>query len=437
MKKLLLIILLQLLLFSFSYADIFSVKNNVNITVDGIRILFDESTGKPFIDNNSRTLVPLRTVLEAYGALVDWDFQKREAIINYNNVIIKVPITKKFIYKNNMAYINDTEAIIKDSKTYIPIRKVIELIGGEVNYDMNSNTVIINKNHFIKDKITLNNNLLYQLQDIDFNQILNSNFDILIMDYSAYGDDESAYSKNQIVELKDKGIVTLGYISIGEAETYRYYWTKNFSDNNFLGIENKDWDENYKVRYWDEKWQNIIFNYLDKLIDAGFDGAYLDIVDGYEYWSDEDNNEKKLLGDPNSEEESANLMIDFIVEINQYCKEKNPDFLIVPQNGSNIIKYDNGKYISNIDGIGIEDLWYMETLKRDEVDVTARIDNLNRISNAGKFVLVTDYLYDDSESDYENEVRINNFISNANEYDFKYYIANKNRNLDDMIIFKE
>jgi cysteinyl-tRNA synthetase len=420
-----------------SYADIFSVKNNVNITVDGIRILFDESTGKPFIDNNSRTLVPLRTVLEAYGALVDWDFQKREAIINYNNVIIKVPITKKFIYKNNMAYINDTEAIIKDSKTYIPIRKVIELIGGEVNYDMNSNTVIINKNHFIKDKITLNNNLLYQLQDIDFNQILNSNFDILIMDYSAYGDDESAYSKNQIVELKDKGIVTLGYISIGEAETYRYYWTKNFSDNNFLGIENKDWDENYKVRYWDEKWQNIIFNYLDKLIDAGFDGAYLDIVDGYEYWSDEDNNEKKLLGDPNSEEESANLMIDFIVEINQYCKEKNPDFLIVPQNGSNIIKYDNGKYISNIDGIGIEDLWYMETLKRDEVDVTARIDNLNRISNAGKFVLVTDYLYDDSESDYENEVRINNFISNANEYDFKYYIANKNRNLDDMIIFKE
>ncbi len=437
MKKLLLIILLQLLLFSFSYADIFSVKNNVNITVDGIRILFDESTGKPFIDNNSRTLVPLRTVLEAYGALVDWDFQKREAIINYNNVIIKVPITKKFIYKNNMAYINDTEAIIKDSKTYIPIRKVIELIGGEVNYDMNSNTVIINKNHFIKDKITLNNNLLYQLQDIDFNQILNSNFDILIMDYSTYGDDESAYSKNQIVELKDKGIVTLGYISIGEAETYRYYWTKNFSDNNFLGIENKDWDENYKVRYWDEKWQNIIFNYLDKLIDAGFDGAYLDIVDGYEYWSDEDNNEKKLLGDPNSEEESANLMIDFIVEINQYCKEKNPDFLIVPQNGSNIIKYDNGKYISNIDGIGIEDLWYMETLKRDEVDVTARIDNLNRISNAGKFVLVTDYLYDDSESDYENEVRINNFISNANEYDFKYYIANKNRNLDDMIIFKE
>ncbi len=437
MKKLLLIILLQLLLFSFSYADIFSVKNNVNITVDGIRILFDESTGKPFIDNNSRTLVPLRTVLEAYGALVDWDFQKREAIINYNNVIIKVPITKKFIYKNNMAYINDTEAIIKDSKTYIPIRKVIELIGGEVNYDMNSNTVIINKNHFIKDKITLNNNLLYQLQDIDFNQILNSNFDILIMDYSAYGDDESAYSKNQIVELKDKGIVTLGYISIGEAETYRYYWTKNFSDNNFLGIENKDWDENYKVRYWDEKWQNIIFNYLDKLIDAGFDGAYLDIVDGYEYWSDEDNNEKKLLGDPNSEEESANLMIDFIVEINQYCKEKNPDFLIVPQNGSNIIKYDNGKYISNIDGIGIEDLWYMETLKRDEVDVTARIDNLNRISNAGKFVLVTDYLYDDSESDYENEVRINNFISNANKHDFKYYIANKNRNLDNMIIFKE
>jgi len=177
MKKILLIILLQLLLFSVSYADIFSAQNNVNITIDGVRILFDEYTGNPFIDINSRTLVPLRKVLEAYGALVDWDSQKREVIINYNNIIIKVPIDKKIIYRNNLVYINDTEAIIKDSRTYIPIRKVVELIGGEVNYDMDSRTVIINKNHFIKDTIISNNNLLYQLQDADFNKILDSKFD--------------------------------------------------------------------------------------------------------------------------------------------------------------------------------------------------------------------------------------------------------------------
>ena len=266
-----------------------------------------------------------------------------------------------------------------------------------------------------------------KLEPRDFNHVSFS------MDYSAYGDDESAYSKNQISELKNNGIVPLGYIGIGEAETYRYYWTENFNNNSFLGIENEDWDENYKVRYWDEKWQNIVFNYLDKLIDAGFDGAYLDIVDAYEYWADGDNNEKKLLGDPNSEEESANLMIDFIVEINQYCKKKNPNFLIVPQNGSDIIKYDNWKYISNIDGIGIEDLWYMETMKREKIDVTTRVDNLKRISNAGKFVLVTDYLYDKNQSKYKNETRINDFINNANIYGFKYYIANKNRNLDDII----
>jgi cysteinyl-tRNA synthetase len=48
---------------------------------------------------------------------------------------------------------------------------------------------------------------------------------------------------------------------------------------------------NFKVRYWDENWKNIIYGdsdaYIDKIINAGFDGAYLDIIDGFEYFEDE------------------------------------------------------------------------------------------------------------------------------------------------------
>ncbi len=50
--------------------------------------------------------------------------------------------------------------------------------------------------------------------------------------------------------------------------------------------ENPNWPGNYKVRYWDPEWQAIIFEYEDKILNAGFDGVYLNIIDAFEYWED-------------------------------------------------------------------------------------------------------------------------------------------------------
>ena len=56
----------------------------------------------------------------------------------------------------------------------------------------------------------------------------------------------------------------------------------------FLAEENPDWEGNYKVKYWNTDWQNIIYGnnnaYVKKIIDAGFDGVYLDIIDAFEYF---------------------------------------------------------------------------------------------------------------------------------------------------------
>jgi len=42
------------------------------------------------------------------------------------------------------------------------------------------------------------------------------------------------------------------------------------------------------VRYWDPNWQYIICgssdSYVNRIVNAGFDGVYLDLVDEYEYF---------------------------------------------------------------------------------------------------------------------------------------------------------
>ena len=79
-------------------------------------------------------------------------------------------------------------------------------------------------------------------------------------------------------------------MSIGEGEDYRYYWQSSYNTNppEWLSGPNPDWPGNYKVKYWLDSWKAIIYGnneaYLDKLLEAGFDSTYLDIIDGYEYF---------------------------------------------------------------------------------------------------------------------------------------------------------
>ncbi|MCI0471716.1 MAG: endo alpha-1,4 polygalactosaminidase, partial [Candidatus Aminicenantes bacterium] len=82
--------------------------------------------------------------------------------------------------------------------------------------------------------------------------------------------------------------LVLAYLSIGEAENYRWYWQAGWKPGNpsWLGAENPDWKGNYAVSYWASEWQAIVFQYVDAIIAAGFDGVYLDKIDEYEYWEE-------------------------------------------------------------------------------------------------------------------------------------------------------
>ncbi len=118
-----------------------------------------------------------------------------------------------------------------------------------------------------------------------------TNDDIIIMD-AFYGSSE--YTPSQIQRLKTKKSggrrLVIAYMSIGEAEDYRYYWKIAWNKNPpaWLDKENPDWKGNYKVKYWEQGWQEVIVSgknsYVQKIMNAGFDGVYLDIVDAFEYF---------------------------------------------------------------------------------------------------------------------------------------------------------
>lgn len=162
-------------------------------------------------------------------------------------------------------------------------------------------TTIYNENSGVITNLQDAKNFLYLIQpDNEYsskqefvNAVKNTNYDFIIMDYFF---DDSEFTTSEITELKQKANggtrLLICYMSIGEAEDYRYYWKDSWSSNppSWLGTENPDWEGNYKIKYWKSDWQEIIFgndnSYLYKIINTGFDGVYLDIIDGYEFWED-------------------------------------------------------------------------------------------------------------------------------------------------------
>ena len=230
------------------------------------------------------------------------------------------------------------------------------------------------------------NDFLYQLQNLDLSAIGDTAYDLVVMDYSADGSDETAFTAAQIAVLKLRPggeKIVLAYMSIGEAEDYRFYWQDGWEtgDPTWLDAENPDWQGNYKVHYWDPAWQAIILSYTDRLLDAGFDGAYLDIIDAYEYYT----NQGRGV--------AAQEMADFVAAIRAYARARDPDFYIFPQNAPELATLV-ADYLDSVDGIGQEDIYY--GYEEDDVmtppAVSAELEGyLDLFRNAGKLVLTVDY----------------------------------------------
>ncbi len=142
-------------------------------------------------------------------------------------------------------------------------------------------------------------NFLYLLNNERFDSklafidaVANTNYDVFITDL--FFTDGTPFTAAEVERLKQKANggkrLVICYMSIGEAEDYRHYWQSDWKRHKpaWLARENPEWRGNYKVRYWDPAWQEIICgsgdSYLNRILAAGFDGVYLDIIDAFEYF---------------------------------------------------------------------------------------------------------------------------------------------------------
>ncbi len=196
------------------------------------------------------------------------------------------------------------------------------------------------------------NSWYYHLGKINVEQIARSNADMLVIDF-ARNDGRIPLTREEVARVArrrdGRKRLVISYLSIGEAESYRFYWQQDWTTKKpaWHMAENCAWPRNHLVRFWHEDWKRIMFSgpksYLKRIIDAGFDGVYLDRVD--------------VFGELLQERPSARAdMISFVAELTALARRLKPGFIVIAQNAEDLL--DSARYRSLLDGLGKEDLLY-------------------------------------------------------------------------------
>jgi len=121
------------------------LKQSVFVILNNRELVFlkDEGYGVPFIDENSRTMIPFRKPIEAIGASVSYDENSRVVSAVKDDITVKLTIGESVISINGQVVAMDTKAVIKDGRTYIPLRAVFSAFGYAATWHGSSNTVYI------------------------------------------------------------------------------------------------------------------------------------------------------------------------------------------------------------------------------------------------------------------------------------------------------
>ena len=254
---------------------------------------------------------------------------------------------------------------------------------------------------------------LYHLDDISAaraEEIGASAADLVVTDQSNFSAERRDYTQGEIAVMRgaDEKLV-VSYISIGEAETFRAYFDDSFqtAPPDFLDDVNPNFPDNIKVRYWDPDWQAIVFDLVDQMVEQGFNGLYMDIIDAFAFFE---------AKEPDAGIDYRGEMVDFVTGIRDRAFAKLAEidpgrsFVILGQNGVDLI--DTPGYLAAIDGVAQEDLrfFYENPEREDEfalqpadgyLDVLAQ---LTKAEAAGVEAFVVEYMTTARQSQFSREL---------------------------------
>lgn len=144
-KSALALLLVLILSLGLGFSKDTQASQDISVVVEAEEVKFLDQ--EPYLDENNRVQVPIRFVAEELGAEVGWDGTREIVTIIHSDSPIEIPIGESYYYRDDREVQMDTEAVIKNERTMVPLRFVSEALGHDVEWKGRDNLVMIEPPH--------------------------------------------------------------------------------------------------------------------------------------------------------------------------------------------------------------------------------------------------------------------------------------------------
>jgi len=117
--------------------------DNPNMSVNGIAQEIDQGRGTTPIVVSSRSMVPIRAIVEAMGGTISWDNLSQQITLIANGNTVNMWIGKKEITVNGVPREMDVAPAVQNGRTYVPLRFATENFNAEIEWINSTREAVI------------------------------------------------------------------------------------------------------------------------------------------------------------------------------------------------------------------------------------------------------------------------------------------------------
>ena len=117
--------------------------NSPNMSINGMTQEVDPGRGTAPIIISSRTMVPIRSIVEAMGGSIDWEGSERKITIKARGNTVDMWVDKTDLVINGVTTQMDVAPVIQNGRTFVPVRFSAENLNCSVDWINSTQEAVI------------------------------------------------------------------------------------------------------------------------------------------------------------------------------------------------------------------------------------------------------------------------------------------------------
>ena len=117
--------------------------DNPNMSVNGVSQEVDPGRGTTPMIISSRTMVPIKAIIESMGGVLEWDNATQMITIKARGVSLQMWVGKKDIKINGVSKTIDVAPVVKNSRTFVPVRFAAENLNCKIDWITSTKEAVI------------------------------------------------------------------------------------------------------------------------------------------------------------------------------------------------------------------------------------------------------------------------------------------------------